>query len=387
MDNRIYVDNSATTRVSKTAMDAMLPCFCEDYGNPSSIHSFGQEAKKKLEASRSTVAKAIGAHSTEIYFTSGGTESDNWALHAACAQRQGKGRHIVSTAIEHSAILQTLDSLKARGFEVTLLNPDKNGQISPNTLENALRNDTILISAMLANNVVGTVLDIKALASVAKRRRILFHTDAVQAVGHIPVSVREIGCDLLSLSSHKFHGPKGAGALFARIGLFPQAFMTGGGQERGARSGTENIPGIVGMAAALQESVAQLSESVPYLSGLRDKFVEGALKIAGVQLTGDPVSRLPGHASFVIEGIGHSALLIGELNDAGICAGTGSACSQSSNEAPHVLTAVGIEGSLSNEALRVSFSVYNTEEEADRMLAILPAVVERLRKKKKAALV
>jgi cysteine desulfurase len=331
------MDNSATTALSETALEAMLPYFRERFGNPSALYSYGQEAKKALEDSRRTVAEALGALNNEIYFTSGGTESDNWAIHSACTLSAKKGAHIVTSAIEHSAIIRTLEQREKRGYAVTALKPDRNGQITPEQLEEAIRGDTILVSVMMANNVAGTVLRTRELCAVSHKRGVLFHTDAVQAAAHIPIDTRALGVDMLSISAHKFHGPKGVGALFTRIPLAPAPYITGGGQEKGQRSGTENVPGIVGMAAAIREGVENLSRNTAYLTALRDNLIDHTLKIPGAYLTGDPSDRLPGHASFVFEGIGHSAHLIAMLNDAGICAGSGSACSASAKEAPHVL--------------------------------------------------
>jgi cysteine desulfurase len=363
MGKRIYVDNSATTAVCEKALSAMLPYFRENFGNPSAVYSYGQEAKKALEASREIVGKAIGALNNEIYFTSGGTESDNWAIYSACELKNKKGKHIISTTIEHNAILHTLEKMKKQGYEVTLLNPDKNGQISPEQLEKAIRKDTILISIMMANNIVGTVLSIKELCAVSHRHNIIFHTDAVQASAHIPINVRDIGIDLLSMSAHKFHGPKGVGAMFSKIPLAPAAYITGGGQEKGRRSGTENMPGIAGMAAAIEEGVENLQKNTRYLITLRDKLIENTLKIPGAYLTGDPENRLPGHASFVFEGSKQSVHLINLLNEEGICASSGSACSASREEAPYVLKSLGYSDKISHTALRISLSHYNTEEE------------------------
>ncbi|MDR2295566.1 MAG: cysteine desulfurase [Clostridiales Family XIII bacterium] len=379
--NRIYVDHAATTPMSEGALAAMLPYFRERFGNPSALHSYGQEAKKAIEAGRRTIARAIGAASNEIYFTSGGTESDNWALHSACEMKKDKGRHIIATAIEHNAVLQTLEKLRSEGCRVTLLLPDERGQLTAERLEAAIRADTVLISVMLANNVVGTVLRIGELCDVAHRHGILFHTDAVQAVGHIPVDVRKLGVDMLSLSAHKFHGPKGAGALFSKLPRRPPAHITGGGQERGGRSGTENVAGIVGMAAALEACVDGISEHMRYLVGLRDRLIERTLAIPGAHLTGDPVARLPGHASFLFDGIGHSARLIAMLDEAGICASAGAACSASAQEASHVLESLGFDAARSQGALRISLSIHNTEAEIDAISDRLPIFVARLRRR------
>ena len=376
---RIYVDNSATTPMSEKALQAMLPYFSERFGNPSAIYSYGQEAKKALEDSRRIVAKAIGAIHNEIYFTSGGTESDNWAIYSVCESRAKKGKHIISSAIEHNAVLRTLEKLQERGFEITFLQPDKNGQIAPNQLENAVRSDTILISIMTANNVVGTVLQIQELCAVAHNHGIVFHTDAVQAAAHIPINVRSLGVDMLSLSAHKFHGPKGVGAMFSKIPLMPSPYITGGGQEKGYRSGTENVSGIVGMAAALEDSVKNMDAYTKHVTKLRDKLIEHTLKIPGAYLTGDPINRLPGHASFIFEGVKQSVYVINMLNAAGICAGSGSACSASSKEAPQVLTALGYDRRIARTSLRVSLSHYNTEEEIDTINNKLPVIIGEIR--------
>ncbi|MDR2053163.1 MAG: cysteine desulfurase [Treponema sp.] len=382
MGKRIYVDNSATTAVSERALSAMLPCFRENYGNPSAIYSYGQEAKKTLEDCRRVTAKSIGALNNEIYFTSGGTESDNWAIHGVCGLKNKTGKHIISTAIEHNAVLRTLEKLQEQGYEVTLLRPDKNGQVSAGQLENAVRKDTILISIMTANNVVGTVLPIKELCETAHRYGIIFHTDAVQAAAHIPVNVRDLGVDLLSMSAHKFHGPKGTGALFAKIPLVPAPYITGGGQEKGQRSGTENVPGIAGLAAAMEEGTENLHVNARRITEMRDRLIENTLKIPGAYLTGDPVNRLPGHASFVFEDIEQSVYIINMLNKAGICASSGSACSASSIEAPHVLGAMGYDDAISRSALRISLSHYNTEEEIDIINNRLPVIITELRGRK-----
>jgi cysteine desulfurase len=379
---RIYVDNSATTAVSEISLNAMLPYFRENFGNASAIYSYGQEAKKGLEDSRRIVAKSIGALNNEIYFTSGGTESDNWAIHSVCELKNKQGKHIIASAIEHNAVLRTLEKLEKQGYEITLLAPDKNGQIAPEKLEDAIRNDTILISIMMANNVVGTVLPIKELCDTAHKHGVLFHTDAVQATAHVPINVRHLGVDLLSMSAHKFHGPKGVGALFAKLALKPAAYITGGGQEKGYRSGTENTAGIAGMAAAIEEGTENLQENTKYLMTLRNKLMEHTLKIPGAYLTGDSENRLSGHASFIFEGIDQSVYIINALNEDGICASSGSACSASSKEASHVLAAMGYDEKISRSALRISLSHYNTEEEIDIINEKLPLIIAKLRQKK-----
>ena len=377
---RIYMDHSATTPVSERALEAMLPWFREEFGNPSAIYSYGQTGKNILEDCRKRMARCLGALQTEIVFTSGGTESDNWAIRGACRTRRSRGRHIITTAIEHNAVLRTLAELEEDGFTVTRLIPDRRGQITPEQLEAAIRPDTILITIMLANNVVGTVLDIPALSRVAAKHRIWFHTDAVQAAGHIRVNAHKLGVDFLSLSAHKFGGPKGVGALYCRLPNHLAPILTGGGQEKGLRSGTENIPGIVGMTAALEESVEELDSESARLTVLRDRLIEGACAIPGVSLTGDSVSRLPGFASFVVEGIGHSAHLVNALNEKGICVSSGSACSAASREASHVLLALGYGPEEASGTLRITLGRENTSEQVETLLSLLPDTVERLRR-------
>ncbi|MDR2535016.1 MAG: cysteine desulfurase [Treponema sp.] len=382
MNKIIYADNSATTAVSEKAAAAMMPYFREHFGNPSAIYGYGQEAKKAIEDARRKAAKSIGALNNELFFTSGGTESDNWAIYGVCESKAKKGNHIISTAIEHTAVLRTLEKLQTQGFDITLLEPDVYGQITEEQLEKNIRPDTILISIMTANNVVGTILPIKKLCGVAHKHGVTFHTDAVQAVGHIPINVRDLGIDLLSMSAHKFHGPKGAGGLFAKLQAAPPPYLTGGGQEKGYRSGTENVPGIVGMAAAIEEATEKLSDNMKKITAYRDKLIEHICTIPGTYLTGDPVHRLPGLASFVFEGIKESVFLINRLNDAGICASSGSACSASSKEAPHVLTALGYDKKCARSALRISLSEFNTEEEIDILIHKITYIVAELRHEK-----
>ncbi|MDR3152989.1 MAG: cysteine desulfurase [Deltaproteobacteria bacterium] len=378
MRKPVYMDNSATTRVSDEALAAMLPLFREGYGNPSAIYGLGQDAFKALEEARASVAASLGALKSEIFFTSGGTESDNWAVLGAAEQALAKGRHLVASAVEHNAVRRPLQKLESKGYEVTLVAADKAGNVSPEDLESAIRPDTVLVSVIAANNVVGTVQDVPALAAVCRRRKVLFHADAVQAAGHVPVDVRAWGADLVSVSAHKFHGPKGAGALFSKIPRRPESLILGGGQEKGARSGTENVPGAAGMAAALAEAVRNMDRDSARLSSMRDRVIEGALGIGGVILTGDPARRLPGHASFIVEGVRHSALLINALNGMGICVSSGSACSAASKEADHVLAALGY-GWEPFASLRVSLSVYNTDEEVDYLLDRLAPAIRKLR--------
>ncbi|MDR2613623.1 MAG: cysteine desulfurase [Deltaproteobacteria bacterium] len=380
MGKPVYMDNAATTRVSDEALAAMLPHFTESYGNPSALYDLGQDAFRAVEDARASVAASLGALKSEIFFTSGGTESDNWAVASAAESLGGRGRHVIASAAEHNAVLRPLQRLEGKGFEVTLLPVDREGRVSPEALDSAIRPDTILVSIIAASNVVGTVQDVKRLAAVCRGRKVLFHTDAVQAAGHVPVDVRDWDVDLLSVSAHKFHGPKGAGALFSRIPRLPAPLILGGGQEKGGRSGTENVPGAAGLAAALAAAVRDMPRDSARLSAMRDRIIAGALRIPGVVLTGDPARRLPGHASFVVEGIRHSAHLINMLNGLGICASSGSACSASSREADHVLRALGY-GWEPFASLRISLSPYNTDGEADYLLERLPGCVEALRRR------
>jgi cysteine desulfurase len=360
----------------------MLPYFTERFGNPSSAYSYGREAKKALEDSRLIITRSIGALNNEIFFTSGGTEGDNWILQSICEQYAHKGRHIISTKIEHSAVLRTLEKLETRGFTVTLLEPDRTGMIYPEQLREALRDDTILVSIMTANNVVGTVLPIKELCAAAHDRNALFHTDAVQALCHIPVQVRSLGVDFLTFSAHKFHGPKGIGALYAHLPLTPLPMISGGGQEKGRRSGTENIAAIVGMAAAMEEEIRNLADNMKKTAALRDTLITEIVKLPGVSLSGHPEKRLPGLASFIFEDLEGQDLVV-RLDEAGICASSGSACSTGSIEPSHVLTAMGYNPKISRGALRISLSHYNTEAEISRIIETIPGIVEKMRAKKK----
>lgn len=380
MTQRIYVDNAGTTPLSQKAMDAMLPYFMEEFGNASAVYDMGVRAKAAREDARRKIATALGARDNEIYFTSGGTESDNWSLHGAAELRHGHGKHIVITAIEHSAVLHTAEKLESCGYDVSYLTTDDKGRITPDQVLEALRPDTVLVSIMYANNEVGTLLPIKELCAATKQynRKILFHTDAVQAVGHIPLNVRELGVDLLSLSAHKFNGPKGIGALYMKLGSALPAYMTGGGHEKGRRSGTDNIPGIVGMAVALEESVHDIDASMPHILKLRDRLTEGVLQIGGSHLTGDPVNRLPGSASFVFEKL-TNAPLIKRLADHGICASAGSACSAGSGDPSRVLLALGYPAELAKASLRITLGKYNTAEEIEYIIDTLGVLVAELR--------
>ena len=377
----VYADHAATTAVTDTALAAMLPHFTRDYGNPSSLYRFAQEGKTHLEEARAQVAACLNAKPEEVYFTSGGTEADNWALRGVAELMALKGKktgHIITTAIEHHAILHTAQWLEKQGYEVTYLPVDGDGLVDPANLEQAIRPDTILISVMAANNEIGTIQPIAEIGAIARAHKVLFHTDAVQAVGHIPVDVEAWNVDLLSLSGHKFGGPKGIGALYMRKPLRLPALIQGGGQEKGRRSGTENVPGAVGMAAALKEAVDHLPQESARLAALRDKLIAGLSVLPYTRLTGHPVKRLPGTASFVFEGVEGEALLL-HLDAKGICASSGSACSSASLDPSHVLLSIGLPHAIAHGSLRLSLGAENTEEDVDYILKEVPAVVAYLR--------
>ena len=377
---RVYADNAATTRVSKTALEAMLPYYTEIYGNPSSLHSVGQEAKEALENARDHIAAVLGCQAREIYFTSGGTEADNMAIRTAAnlGARKGK-KHIISTAFEHHAVLHTLKKLEKEGFEITLLDVADTHNITAQQVKDAIREDTCLVTCMFANNEIGSVLPIAEIGAVCKEAGVLFHTDAVQAVGHLAIDVKAMNIDMLSLSGHKFHGPRGVGVLYIRRGIAPANIIEGGGQERGKRPGTENLPAICGMAAALDEAVADLEAHTAHVTALRDKLIEGLSKIPHCVLNGDPVNRLPGNVSFCFEGIEGEALLL-LLDAKGVCASSGSACTSGSLDPSHVLLAIGRPHEIAHGSLRLSLCHENTEEEMDHILTVVPQVVEYLRK-------
>ena len=376
---QVYADNAATTKMSSTALQAMLGCFENYYGNPSSLHSVGQEAKEQLEAARASIAACLGCEPREIYFTSGGSEADNQAIISAARLGQRKGKlHISSPAYEHHAVLHTLKKLEKEGFEVTLLDVSQGHNITAQQVKDAIREDTCLVTCMYANNEIGSVLPIAQIGAVCKEAGVPFHTDAVQAVGHLKIHVKEENIDMLSLSGHKFHGPKGVGALYCRRG-FPLAnVIEGGAQERGKRAGTENLPAIVGMAAALEEACANLDANTAKVTALRDQLIEGLRKIPHCALNGDPVNRLAGNVSFCFEGIeGESLLLL--LDMKGVCASSGSACTSGSLDPSHVLLAIGRVHDVAHGSLRLSLSEYNTEEEMDHILKVVPEVVAYLR--------
>ena len=375
----VYADNAATTKMSRTAIDAMLPYMETHYGNPSSLYRLGQEAAEALQSARETVARCLGCDPKEIIFTSGGSEADNQAIISAARFGALKGKkHILSTAFEHHAVLHTLKKLEKEGFEVELLPVGTTGTITPEQVAAAIRPDTALVTIMYANNEIGSILPIPEIGAVCKEKGVLFHTDAVQAAGHLHIDVRAQNIDMLSLSGHKFHGPKGSGVLYARKGIPLVNIIEGGAQERGKRAGTENLPAIVGMAAALQEACDHIDENAAKVSALRDKLIAGLSKIPHSALNGDPVHRLPGNVNFCFEGIeGESLLLL--LDAKGICASSGSACTSGSLDPSHVLLAIGRPHEVAHGSLRLSLCEWNTEEEVDIILREVPRVVEYLR--------
>ena len=375
----VYADNAATTRVSKAAIDAMLPYLSENYGNPSSLYEFGQKAQEALQAARESVARAIGADAREIYFTSGGSEADNQAIFSAArvGARHGK-KHIISTAFEHHAVLHTLKRLEKEGYEITLLDVHSDGVVRPEELAAAIREDTCLVTVMFANNEIGTVQPIRELGAICREKGVPFHTDAVQAVGHMPIDVREMNIDMLSLSGHKFHSPKGVGALYVRRNIPLFNLIEGGAQERGKRAGTENVAGIVAMAAALEESVKNMEKNTAKIVPMRDKLFRELSKIPHSKINGSLEHHVPGTVNMCFEGIeGESLLLL--LDRDGICASSGSACTSGSLDPSHVLLAIGLPHEVAHGSLRLSISEYNTMEEIDHIIETVPKVVEYLR--------
>ena len=375
----VYADNAATTAMSQVAIDAMVPYFNKIYGNPSSLHSVGQEAKEALESARATVARCLGCEPREIFFTSGGSEADNQAIISAArfGARKGK-KHIISTAFEHHAVLHTLQKLEKEGFEVTYLDVSKGHNITAQQIADAIREDTCLVTVMYANNEIGSILPIPEIGAICKKAGVLFHTDAVQAVGHLHINVKEENIDMLSLSGHKFHGPKGVGALYVRRGIPLVNIIDGGAQERGKRAGTENIPAICGMAAAMADACDHIDENMPRVAAMRDKLIEGLRKIPHSALNGDDVNRLPGNVSFCFEGIEGEALLL-LLDMKGVCGSSGSACTSGSLDPSHVLLAIGRVHDVAHGSLRLSLSEYNTDEEVEHILKVVPEVVAYLR--------
>ena len=375
----VYADNAATTKISEHAKQAMLTCMEQYYGNPSSLHTVGQEAKTVLEEARVKIAGLLGAQPREIYFTSGGSEADNQAILTAAYNGARKGKkHIISSAFEHHAVLHTLKKLEKEGFEVTLLDVHKEGLVRPEELEAAIREDTALVTIMYVNNEVGTIQPIRELGAICRKKGVVFHTDAVQAVGHIPVNVQEDNIDMLSLSAHKFHGPRGVGVLYVKKTIPVRNLIEGGAQERGKRAGTENLPAIVGMAAALGDAIENMEENNRKTAALRDKLIRGLTQIPHSCVNGDLEHHVAGTANFCFEGIeGESLLLL--LDQKGICASSGSACTSGSLEPSHVLLSLGIPVEIAHGSLRLSIGPENTEEEIDHILAAVPQVVERLR--------
>lgn len=376
---RIYADNAATTKISQTAMKAMISAMENSYGNPSSIHQIGMAANDALQTAREQIARCLGCMPKEIFFTSGGTESDNQAIVSAAmlGAKQNK-RHIISTAFEHHAVLHTLRRLKEQGFEIQLLDVGAEGNITAAQVEEAIRPDTCLVTVMFANNEIGSVLPIAEIGEVCRAHGVLFHTDAVQAVGHIPVNVKKQNIDMLSLSAHKFHGPRGIGALYVKRGIELTSLMEGGGQERGKRPGTENLPAIMGMAAALKEECTLMEQNEAKVIAMRDRLIQGLSQIPYSILNGSREKRLPGNVNFCFEGVsGESLLLL--LDSRGICASSGSACASGALDPSPVLLSLGLAPEIAQGSLRISLDISNTEEEIDYMLEVIPQVVEQLR--------
>lgn len=375
----VYADNAATTALSDVAKKALFDTTERVWGNPSSLHTVGQEAKTVLEGAREKIAALLGADPKEIYFTSGGSEADNQAIVSAARNGAKRGKkHIVSTKFEHHAVLHTLDRLAKDGFEVTLVDVHENGVVRPEEIAAAIRPDTCLVSVMYANNEIGTIQPIREIGAICREKKVPFHCDAVQAVGHIPVNVKDDNIDMLSLSAHKFHGPKGIGVLYAKRGILLSNIIDGGAQERGKRAGTENIPSIVSMAAALEKSCAHMEENAKKIARLRDRLIEGLSKIPHSRLNGDREKRVPGTVNFCFEGIeGESLLLMLDMN--GIEASSGSACTSGSLDPSHVLLAIGLPHEIAHGSLRLSLSEYNTDADVDHILATVPGIVTYLR--------
>lgn len=373
------MDHAATTPTHPDVLAAMLPYFTQEFGNPSSLYSIGREVRRAVEGARMQVAAALGAAPGEIFFCAGGTEADNWALKGAVSAQRGRGSHIITTAIEHHAVLHTCEYLEKQGFRVTYLPVDRYGLVDPDAVADAICDDTILISVMMANNVVGTIEPVEAIGEIAHRHGILFHTDAVQAIGHVPIDVEKMHIDLLSLSAHKFYGPKGIGALFVRDGVAIERFIHGGAQEKGQRAGTEYTPGIIGLGAAIERACRDIEGHAARLRRLRDRLIDGVLRtVPHSTLNGHPALRLPGNASMSFAGIDGEALLL-MLDAEGIYGSTGSACSSASGEPSYVLTAMGVPPRRAGASLRLTLGELNTDEDVDYVLDVLPGIVERLR--------
>ena len=379
LQHTYYFDNAATTKISKEVIDSMQPYLNEIYGNASSIYSIGRETKKAIEVAREKVAKAINADSNEIYFSGSGTEADNWAIKGIAFANQHKGKHIITTNIEHHAVLHTCEYLEKFGFETTYVPVKENGIVDVNDIKGATREDTILISVMLANNEIGTIQPIKEIGELAKEKNIYFHTDAVQTIGNIPVDVKELNVDLLSLSAHKFHGPKGVGALYVRNGVNIDNLLHGGGQEKRRRASTENIAGIVGLGTAIEIATKDIPKKAEYLKTLREKTINGLTEnIPEIIVNGDREKRLPGNVNVCFKYIEGESILL-HLDQYGICASSGSACTSGSLEPSHVLLAIGLPHEIAHGSLRLSFSEENTEEEVDYLLEKLPPIIKNLR--------
>ncbi len=379
MGNKVYMDNAATTPLKKEVLDAMLPYLTENYGNASSIYQTGREAKAALDGAREAISKTLNASPKEIYFTASGSEADNWAIKGAAMANKARGNHIITSAIEHHAVLHTLQHLEKNGFEVTYLPVDENGQISLKDLENAIKDTTILITIMFANNEIGTIQPIKEIGEIAKKNRILFHTDAVQAYGHVDIDVKELGVDMLSVSAHKIYGPKGVGALYMRLGINVENFMHGGAQERSKRAGTENVAGIVGFAKAASLACGNIEKDKERLTKMRDRLISGIEeKIPYIKFNGHRTERLPNNVNFSFRYIEGEALLL-MLDMKGIAASSGSACTSGSLDPSHVLLAIGLPHEIAHGSLRLSIGDFTTEEDIDYVLETLPGIVERLR--------
>lgn len=377
---KIYADNAATTALSPTVLEKMLPYLTKIYGNPSSLYSIGGQAKKAVEDARANIAKNLGAtFSNEIFFTSGGSESDNWAIKGVCNALKSKGKkHIVTSKIEHHAVLHTCEALEKQGFEVTYLDVYENGIVKPEDVKNAIREDTALVTIMYANNEIGTIQPIKEIGAICKEKGVLFHTDAVQAAGYIKINVVDENIDLLSMTAHKIHGPKGCGCLYVRRGVRLDNLIDGGAQERGKRAGTENVPGIIGLDAALQEAVDTIDIRSKKLTAMRNRLIDGLLKIERSRLNGDKDKRLPGNINMCFEGIEGESLLL-KLDLSGICASSGSACTSGSLDPSHVLLALGLPHEIAHGSMRLSFSDENTEDDIDYILEKVPEIVTYLR--------
>ncbi|HEX3018581.1 MAG TPA: cysteine desulfurase NifS [Caproicibacter sp.] len=378
MTHFVYADNAATTPVLKTVLDEMLPYFSEKYGNPSTLYSLGRDAREAISSARRKAALALGAEEQEIFFTSGGSEADNWAIRGIAHANASKGKHLITTKIEHHAVLHTMKALEKEGFEVTYLDVNENGIVNPSDFAAAIRPDTTLASIMYANNEIGTIQPIPELGKICSDKGIILHTDAVQAVGHLPINVKEQGVQLLSLSAHKFHGPKGIGALYIRKGLRFPNLIEGGAQEKNRRAGTENVPSIIGLGKAIEIACSSIDGNSRKTKLLRDKLIDGILKLPHTKLNGDRENRLAGNVNVSIEGVSGEQLLL-QLDQNDICAASGSACTSGSLDPSHVLLAIGLNREVAFGSLRFSLSELNTEEDVDYILEVLPKIVQQLR--------